>query len=220
MIRAVLFDLDGTLYDRDAAIIRTAELQYAAFRHDLAHVQESDFIERLVTLDGHGHKRTPRLHHQLAVDLGFSEHVADRLETFFRSNYPQSCQVTEDTLHTLATLRSRGIRLGIITNGPTQWQGLKIEVLGIAPLFDAIVISGSEGIEKPDPRIFALALERCGAVATESMFVGDHPEADVQGARGAGLTPVWKRMEYWDVPVDVARIDVLSELLNLHPLLR
>lgn len=107
------------------------------------------------------------------------------------------------------------MKLGVITNGPTVWQSRKIETLGIAPLFDAILISDAEGVRKPDSRIFVRAMERCSVVASESMFVGDHPEADIEGARGAGLLPVWKRTGYWKVPENVKSIERLSEILAL-----
>ena len=215
MIQAVFFDLDGTLYDRDAAVLHIAHSQFEAFRGDLGNVTQSVFVERLVTLDAHGHNRTPQLHHVLAEDLGFSSMVADGLETHFRSNFPKSCRLSPDTLATLKTLRTRGLKVGMITNGPTHWQTLKIESMGIAPLFDAILISGTEGIEKPDPRIFARAVERCGVTASESMFVGDHPVVDIRGAEAAGLFPVWKRMAYWEAPDGVVAIEQISEILRL-----
>jgi putative hydrolase of the HAD superfamily len=214
MIRAVFFDLDGTLYDRDAAIRRLAEEQFETFRQELR-VEQSVFMDHLLSLDAHGHNRTPRLHHALAETLGFPEELADRLERWFRSRYVNQCSVYSDAVPTLEALRSQGIKLGIITNGPTEWQSLKIDSMGIALLFDVIVISGAEGVRKPDPRIFALALERCGVSSGESIFVGDHPEADIAGAKAAGLLPVWKRMPYWKVPSDVVQIDRLSELLAL-----
>ena len=214
MIRAVFFDLDGTLYDRDAAILRTAEEQFEAFGEELG-VDKRAFIERLVALDGHGHNRVPRLHHALAQVLGFGADLADRLEAFFRSRYPDQCWISQDSLSTLESLRASGKKLGIITNGPTRWQSRKIECMGIASLFDAVLISETEGIQKPDPRIFTRALEGCGVLASESIFVGDHPEIDIGGAKGAGLTPVWKRMPYWEAPADVLQIDQLSEILAL-----
>jgi putative hydrolase of the HAD superfamily len=87
--------------------------------------------------------------------------------------------------------------------------------MGIAPLFDTILISETEGIHKPDPRIFFRALERCGTAARETMFVGDHPENDIEGAKGAGLVPVWKSIPYWQVGQGVLTIHSLSELLPL-----
>jgi putative hydrolase of the HAD superfamily len=214
MIRAVFFDLDGTLYDRDAAILRMAEEQFEAFRDELG-VEKSVFLERLLELDGHGQPRTPRLHHVLAESLGLGVVVGDKLEAYFRSHYPDLCKLSTENLATLRTLRERSKKLGLITNGPTEWQSRKIECMGLAPLFDAIVISEAEGVRKPDPRIFERALERCGVRADESMFVGDHPEIDIQGAVAAGLMPVWKAAPYWQVPDGVLRINQLSELLLL-----
>jgi putative hydrolase of the HAD superfamily len=214
MIRAVLFDLDGTLYDRDAAIVRVAELQFDAFRTELG-IDKRLFVDRIVELDDHGHNRTPRLHHALAEELGFGPDLADRLEDFFRFRYPSECRISEDGIDTLRRLRASGKKLGIVTNGPTTWQSRKIDCMGIADFFDSIVISETEGIRKPDRRIFERALERCGSVASESLFVGDHPEIDIQGAREAGLIPVWKALPYWQVPNDVLRINELSEVLTL-----
>jgi putative hydrolase of the HAD superfamily len=214
MIRAIFFDLDGTLYDRDAAIVRMAEEQFEAFREELG-VDKTVFMERLLALDGHGHSRTPRLHHALADMLGFDADLADRLEACFRSGYPSQCRISQDGLDTLGTLRASGKKLGIITNGPTRWQSRKIECMGIASFFDTILISETEGIQKPDPRIFTRGLDGCGVLAGESIFVGDHPEMDICGAKSAGLIPVWKRMPYWEVANDVLQIDQLSEILAL-----
>jgi len=215
VIRAVFFDFDGTLYDRDAAIIRIAELQFEKFGDQFLHVDQSTFVESVVALDHHGHGRPMGFHQRLTEQLGFPARIADELEAYFRSEYPRCCRIEEDTLTTLKTLRSQGLKLGIVTNGPTVWQSTKIDALRLSPFFDTIVISGSEGVEKPDPRIFALALERCGVVAAESMFVGDHPVADIEGAKNAGLIPVWAKKDYWEVPADVARIDRISEVLEL-----
>jgi putative hydrolase of the HAD superfamily len=214
MIRAVFFDLDGTLYDRDAAILRMADEQFEAFREELG-VDKTAFMERLVALDGHGHNRTPRLHHALADMLGFGADLADRLEACFRSRYPNQCRISQDSLNTLETLRASGKKLGIITNGPTLWQSRKIECIGIASFFDTVLISEREGLDKPDPRIFKRALD--GVLAAESIFVGDHPGIDIGGAKSARLIAVWKRMPYWEVRNDVLQIDQLSELLALTP---
>src|SRR5262245_13255780 len=136
MIRAVVFDLEGTVYDRDRAILQVAESQFDSFREELALIEKRVFLEQLVALDGHGHNRTPRLHHVLAQTLGFSNDLADALENYFRTHYAKFCTITDDTRTTLETLKAQGVKLGIITNGPTQWQSHKVECTGIASLFD------------------------------------------------------------------------------------
>ena len=215
MIRAVLFDLDGTLYDRDASILQITQDQFEAFRDELPGVARQQFIDRSLELDRHGHGRAPGLYHLLGEELRFGRDVATRLELHFTANYPRYCRTPADTIATLDALRSHGKKLGVITNGPVDWQSRKIDALGIGPWFDAILISEAEGIQKPDARIFARGLARCGADASESMFVGDHPEADIAGAKAAGLLPVWKRVPYWTVPPDVLKIGKLDEILPI-----
>jgi len=92
---------------------------------------------------------------------------------------------------TLTTLRKRGYRLGLITNRSDveHFYELLAEV-GIGPLFDLTLASGEVGVRKPDPAIFAVALERLGTTAQESIYVGDNYWADVIGAQNAGVTPV------------------------------
>ena len=71
------------------------------------------------------------------------------------------------------------------------------------------------GVEKPDARIFHLALEACNAAAAEAIYVGDIYEVDVRGARNAGLTPVLLDPLGYRQTVDCARIASLAELLEL-----
>ncbi|MBZ0267422.1 HAD-IA family hydrolase [bacterium] len=97
--------------------------------------------------------------------------------------------VPKDTLPALDELRTRGYRLGVISNADGRVPTLLAE-LGLADRFEVIIDSHLVGVEKPDPRIFALALERMGAGPAEAMYVGDFPAVDVAGARGAGLAPV------------------------------
>jgi putative hydrolase of the HAD superfamily len=215
MIRAVLFDLDGTLYDRDEQILRLAHLQFEVFKPELNGIDRDRFVRRTVELDRHGHARENNLFQVLMEEWGLGDELGRRIETHFRANFHRNLVLPDDTLDTLKILREHGKKLGIITNGPVYWQSRKVDSLGIRDFFDVVVISGEEGVEKPDPLIFARALARCGVEAAEAIFVGDHPEADIRGASAAGLRAVWKRMPYWQVPAGTVEIDRLSEILPL-----
>ena len=87
-------------------------------------------------------------------------------------------------------LRRLGIRIGVLTNGPSGFQRRKLDVSGLGSELDAIAISGELGVAKPDPEAFAKALELLGTRAEETAMVGDSLENDVLGGLGAGLAGV------------------------------
>jgi putative hydrolase of the HAD superfamily len=216
MIKAVFFDLDGTLYDRDASMLSLAHEQFAAFKDKLPpHVDEHRFTSRFIELDDHGYASRSDLYRRFADELGLDNWLTVDLERHFWEEYSRRCEISADTWSTLQALRAAGKCLGIVTNGQTDWQSRKIDSLGLGSFFDAVLISETEGIRKPDARIFDRARERCGVDRpAESMFVGDHPEVDVAGAHAAGMVAVWKRVPYWTLATEGAIvIDRLSEIL-------
>jgi len=95
----------------------------------------------------------------------------------------------EDVAPVLEELRATGLTLGVISNFEEWLDGL-LEAVGVRSAFDVRVISGIEGIEKPDPRIFEVAMERAGVEPSRSVYVGDNPEFDVEPALAVGMFPV------------------------------
>ena len=216
MIRAVFFDLDGTLYDRDLLVRDLVAEQFAVFEEFLGDVSESLFVQRIIDLDAHGYGSKPELYATIAKEWDLGPALADRLLRHFWESYGRHCELSDDTSTTLETLRRNGKKLGVITNGATGWQQQKLECLGLASFFDTVLISEREGLRKPDRLIFARALERCGVRPDEAVFVGDHPEVDVAGAKAAGLVAVWKRVPYWEMAVEgVLIVDTLREILPI-----
>ena len=117
----------------------------------------------------------------------------------------------EDVPPVLDHLREAGLVLGVVSNFEA-WLERLLEVLGVRPSFDVRVISGVEGIEKPDPRIFELAMERAGVEPSASVYVGDNPELDIAPALALGMFPVLidRRDRHRDAPG--ARITSMAEL--------
>jgi putative hydrolase of the HAD superfamily len=116
--------------------------------------------------------------------------LADRLSILYplerRARYvpfPDAKPVLDDL--------SRTCKLGLVTNGPCDLQCEKLERGGLRGYFDAVAVSREVGILKPDPRIFAIALERLGVSAPDSAFVGDTPATDIKGAHAAGMKAIW-----------------------------
>lgn len=216
MVRAVLFDLDDTLYDRNALVLRIARAQTLAFREELAAVDPDAFERRLIELDAHGYGSKPAAYARIASELGLPTALVEPLERHFWETYDALSEPAPETAALLTALRARGLKLGVVTNGRTERQARKLERLGIASLFDAVLISEAEGVRKPDPAIFERAAVRCGVAPGEALFVGDHPENDVAGARAAGMRAVWKRVPYREMHDTEAQIvDTLDELLTI-----
>ena len=97
----------------------------------------------------------------------------------------------DEATEVLEVLRERGIPIALITNGPSGLQRGKLRATGIDAAFDVVIVSGERGVHKPDRAIFELALAGLGTIASETLHVGDNLVADIDGARGAGLCPVW-----------------------------
>jgi putative hydrolase of the HAD superfamily len=89
----------------------------------------------------------------------------------------------------LAAARAAGLATGVISNSNGTIASL-LESLGLLPYLDFVLDSAVVGVEKPDPRIFGMALERAGIGPSEAVFVGDLYSIDVLGARAAGLSAI------------------------------
>ncbi len=214
-IKAVLFDLDDTLYDREALVRRVVTDQYDAFQHELRSVQKADFIRRVLQLDDCGYANKRALYTTVVGEYLLAPELIERLMENFWTSYDDKCELSQDTRLTLQTLRRNHIKLGVITNGGTERQQRKLDSLGVSSWFDVILISETEGVRKPDAEIFHRALARCKVQASEAIFVGDHPDTDIGGALGAGLHAVWKVTPYWPCTHQVPFIHHLSEILSM-----
>jgi putative hydrolase of the HAD superfamily len=95
----------------------------------------------------------------------------------------------DDVPPVLDRLREAGLVLGVVSNFE-EWLERLLEELGVRRYFQVSVISGVEGFEKPDPRIFQLAMARADVTPERSVYVGDNPEFDVDPALALGMFPV------------------------------
>ena len=122
-----------------------------------------------------------------------------------------------DALPVVQALQRAGIRLALATNGPSQLQRRKIEILGIAPWFEAVLVSAEVGHSKPEPGIYALALESLGAKPEDAWFVGDNLFTDIAGANNMGMVSVW--VNRTGEPLSPDASVPTHEVRNLNPLL-
>lgn len=121
--------------------------------------------------------------------------------------------VPDEVLPALAALRASGRRLVVLSNANGTLHRA-FDRLGLTSAFDVIFDSYREGVEKPDPRFFHIALERSGAEAATTMHVGDLYHVDVAGARAAGLTPALLDVGDLYPECDCLRVRSLTELVR------
>jgi putative hydrolase of the HAD superfamily len=115
---------------------------------------------------------------------------------------------------TLRELRRRGYRLVAVSNWDVSLHE-RLDELGLAPLLDGAVASAEFGAAKPEPAIFAHALAIAGAEPGRAWHAGDDVEADVEGARAAGLTPVLVARHGEPAPPGIPAVAALDGLLSV-----
>ncbi len=164
-------------------------------------------------------RRTVEIDQAAIAELG----VGPMPESFFRRlselfMLVSSWHVFPDTLPALDALKERGLRVGAVSNWMWQLPEL-LHSLELVSHFDFIAASARIGFEKPHPRIFEWALDKAGAQPGEVIHVGDHVDADVEGARALGIGAVLidrvGRYELDMLPDGVPVIRSLEELLPI-----
>jgi putative hydrolase of the HAD superfamily len=99
-------------------------------------------------------------------------------------------------------LRARGVKLALITNGEAREQRRKITRFDLAPLFDCVIVEGEFGAGKPDPAVYAHALDSLGATPDQAWMVGDNLEWEVAVPKQLGLYTVWVDFAQQGLPPD------------------
>jgi HAD superfamily hydrolase (TIGR01509 family) len=213
---AVLFDAGSTLvyldYARVAKLVGHACLGEAALRRgERAARAEADLaVQR-------GARHGTQWHHYMSVVLETAGMPAAEVEPAVAALFVEHLRrnlwrrVPADVPWTLTQLAACGYVLGVVSNAEGTVETLLGEV-GLAPYFRFVLDSFVVGLEKPDPRIFLLALERAGTAAERTLFIGDSYAIDVCGARSAGLDAALIDPLDLYTDADCLRLSTLSEL--------
>ncbi len=184
-MKAVLFDIDGTLLTEEPLIMLFLPWVYDDLSKKLGVNKEEarnkfmkEIIGRRGTYDWHDWNFFFSL---FSIDLKY--------ENLLRE-YPHKIHVYPDVPPTLEWLRSDGYKLGVVTSGPS-YQKLKLRVAKLDRYFDVIVTRDDVNAIKPEPRIFLHAIEQLGIEPEDAMMIGDSLQQDVYGAKNIGMKGVW-----------------------------
>ncbi len=122
-INAVLFDLDGTLLDRDSSLKAFAQAQFDRFQAHFAPAYTRDaFVERLIALDDHGRVWKDEVYRQLLQERGIRDLTWQALLKDYEEGFCRHCKGFPGLTVMIAELKAAGQRLGLVTNGPSPFQ--------------------------------------------------------------------------------------------------
>ncbi|GAA6621230.1 HAD family hydrolase [Scytonema sp. NUACC26] len=228
MIKAVLFDLDDTLVNHDAAIRDTASVLFDKVipnsKHEFNVFQEQwiflnrewykKFFAKQVTFQESSRGKLREAFSKYGCQ--FSDRDADTLLLEYWEDYVGKCQLFNDVAECFAQLQK--YKIGVVTNGQSAQQVEKLRRCGILSVVDVVVTSEMAGFAKPAPQIFQYACAELGAQQTLCVYVGDSIELDAIAARDAGLIGVWLNRFQRDLQVSpriVKQINRLTQLLEV-----
>ena len=234
-LRAVIFDLGGTLmYERaawDPVIAQADEALTNYLREQGMELNLSSFPREFrKRLDRYFRKREKDLLEttyafvlrEVLADKGYGDipeaiirNGLDRLFAITQTNWT----IEEDTLPTLKKLEQDGYRLGLVSNaGDDQDVQQLVRRFDISQYFDFIVTSAACSYRKPHPRIFELALSNWYFLPSEAVMVGDNLDADIRGAKSAGLYAIWISRRAGQNNGDPLPVQPDAELTSLNDL--
>ena len=203
MIKAIVFDLDDTLYDclheNDKAVDDT--VRYVA--NELLHMDED--VVRKAFEEGRDTVKSQLSEWDMAAQHNRVLYFQKMLElldvspfkydlqvyNYFWDNFLNRISLFPEALKFIDDARALGIKIGICTDMTAHIQFRKIDRLGLTDRLDAMITSEEAGVEKPNRRMFDMIAEKLGVKNEEVIYVGDSYKKDVTGAKNAGMTPVW-----------------------------
>ncbi|GAA4829693.1 HAD family hydrolase [Paenibacillus vulneris] len=223
----IFFDLDGTLLDFKAAEFMGVQGFHRQFgeRLKLQDVPcESFYVEWCRVAVKHYSR-------YLKGELTFGQQQAERMKelvkgeisdkeasSFFDTyihHFEQHWKPYDDVLPCLQKLS--GYKLGVITNGDSRQQRMKLERMGLKDYFDVVVASGDIGVSKPDAAIFTYACQFAGEDVMKATYVGDDVRTDIVPCEKLGIYGIWlnRKNESPVVPVqrEIRSLDALFDYL-------
>lgn len=231
MLKAVLFDLDDTLFSttkfagkaRRAAVRAMVETGLDVPEEDVLRELDEVITEFSSNYDHHFDKLLQRMRPSALEHLNSAVIVAAGVVAYHNTKIAELAPF-DDVYPLLEGLRSAGIRTGIITHGWTVKQAEKIIRLGLLPYLDpqAIFISDQIGISKPNPKLYLTVLNDLALAPQEVMYVGDNLANDIAPPKSLGMLTTWARRAAKHTPEEtgVQPLHTVDDFVELAKVLR
>jgi len=228
MIRAIVFDVDDTIYDQQAPYRIAMEKEFPDFPMEemnrayirFRHYSDIGFPRVMAGEWTVEYFRFWRAQ-QTLLEFGYRE-ISEEEGNHFQKVYEHELEnitMLDEMRLTLEFLKSKNVPVGVITNGPTEHQLKKVKQLGLYDYIDPshVIVSQATGFQKPQKEIFNLAAHQFGFDPATTLYVGDNYDNDVSGAHNAGWKSMWfnhrsRTLEEGTKPVFDVEIDNFEQL--------
>lgn len=226
MIKAVIFDIDGTIYsyvENDKIAVE----KLCEFAKKVLNVEEKEFRkvykearrivkEERLTDGGARHSRV--LFFQTALELLGENPFCHVLEMYdiYWDNFLANMKPFDGAAEFIEKLHRAGVKIALCTDMTAHIQYRKIKQLGLNNFIDFMVTSEETGLEKPAREMFELALKKLNVTAAETAYFGDSPERDIEGAANVGIKPFWYNGEkiFENKNIPCTEIHSYREIIN------
>ncbi len=205
MTKGILFDFDGVLTKR-------YESAYHFYQHIIGEISKKDIqsleveemVQRCLIWDQYGICDKSYTMKNIKENW-FPDMDVSYWKQYWYDHFGEYQIVSDDAYEVLSELKMN-YKLGILSNGSSKSQHSKITSSGLEPLFDFVIVCGDYDIQKPDQRIFQIALDKLGTKAEDTYMVGDTFFSDISGAIRSGIKPIWysherRSVSDMDVPI-------------------
>ena len=192
MIKAIIFDFDGTVSNRQVNAYKIFEEYFKPYFKDMSDIEFEAVLQDMMIFDSNG---SMKISYRLAPFIKkYEKYLPKDFEEKFTQWYI-------DYMWKYSTLKSNFIeiikdlkknyKVALLSNGASKSQHDKIDYVDIPKYFDEVIVTGDYEFSKPDKRIYEIMADKLGVKCEECLFIGDTFSSDILGAIRANMVPIW-----------------------------
>lgn len=193
MIKAVIFDFDGTMSNRQENAYYVFDEYLKPYFTELTDIEYEAVLQDMMIYDCNG---TTKIAYRLAPFVNkYGKYLPEDFVEVFTQWYIdymwKHSVLKPEAIDMLVELKKQGYKLGLLSNGSSKSQHDKIDYVDLPKYFDEVIVTGDYEFSKPDKRIYEVMADKLDVKCEECLFIGDTFSSDILGAIRANMVPVW-----------------------------
>lgn len=192
MIKAIIFDFDGTVSNRQLNAYYVFNEYFKPYFKDMSDIEFEAVIQDMMIFDANG---SMKITYRLAPFINkYKKYLPEDFEEVFTQWYIdfmwKYSTLKDNSIEIIDDLRKK-YKVALLSNGASKSQHDKIDYVDLPRHFDEVIVTGDYDFSKPDKRIYEIMADKLGVKCEECLFVGDTFSSDILGAIRANMIPIW-----------------------------